>query len=305
MSGGASVRLPHPTAPLRHKPRRSAPLRRPRITVPAFHLPALHRPTIAGTVTAIRTLPDHRWLDRIVRGRWWIPLMGVMLAGVVAMQVEVLKLGASVGRSINLSTELQSRNELLRASVAKLSDDQRIERLAAKLGMVMPGPTEVHFVPAHAGGELSAAISNIAQPNADTFLQTLSTDETSEEAEAGVVASSTGTAATAATTNGIVPPAATPSSTLSVDSSAAAVAASSDPGTSTAASTGATDPTSATTTGADSAAGTTDSAAGTTDSAATGAPAGSSGSTAASTGPPAGDSGTSSSSGGAGVATAG
>ena len=65
------------------------------------------------------------------------------------MQVEVLKLSAGVGRSIERSTALQSRNEQLRASVAALSDDQRIERLAASMGMVMPAPEAVNFLNVH------------------------------------------------------------------------------------------------------------------------------------------------------------
>src|SRR5205085_833946 len=96
----------------------------------------------------LRDLPDHPLLDRLVRGRAWIPLLGVMLAGIVAMQVEVLKLGASIGRSIERSTALQSRNELLRESVASLADEQRIERLASGLGMVMPTPGAVGFLAA-------------------------------------------------------------------------------------------------------------------------------------------------------------
>ncbi len=61
-------------------------------------------------------LPDHPWLDRIVRGRYWIPILGALLAGIVAMQVEVLKLSANIGRAIERGTSLQSRNEQLRAS---------------------------------------------------------------------------------------------------------------------------------------------------------------------------------------------
>ena len=36
-----------------------------------------------------------------------------------------------MGNAIEQATALQSRNELLRANVASLADDQRIERLAA------------------------------------------------------------------------------------------------------------------------------------------------------------------------------
>jgi hypothetical protein len=118
----------------------------------------------------VRSLPDHQLLDRIVRGRAWIPLLGVMLAGIVAMQVEVLKLGASVGRSIQRSTALTSRNELLRASVASLSDDARIERLAAAMGMVMPAPAEIGFLAAHPGVDVGKAVANLHTPNPTAFL---------------------------------------------------------------------------------------------------------------------------------------
>src|SRR5437016_5223858 len=106
----------------------------------------------------VRGLPDHSLLDRLVRGRAWIPVLGVMLAGIVAMQVEVLKLGTSVGRWMQRASTLQTKNESLQASVASLADDQRIERLAAGIGMVMPAPTTVSFLPAGGSGAISRAL---------------------------------------------------------------------------------------------------------------------------------------------------
>jgi hypothetical protein len=117
----------------------------------------------------VRSLPDHALLDRIVRGRAWIPLLGVMLAGIVAMQVEVLKLSASMGQSIERSTSLLSRNEILRASVAGLADDQRIERLAAGMGMLMPAPDAVDFLAVGGGADVRGAIAGIHQPDATAF----------------------------------------------------------------------------------------------------------------------------------------
>ncbi|HEY2770370.1 MAG TPA: hypothetical protein VGI87_07380 [Solirubrobacteraceae bacterium] len=111
-------------------------------------------------------------LDRAIRGRAWIPILGVMLAGIVAMQVEVLKLGANMGRSIDQGTALQSRNELLRASVATLGDDQRIERLAAGMGMVMPAPAEIGFLSHHRSDAVRAA-RGIHAPDTSTFLTSL------------------------------------------------------------------------------------------------------------------------------------
>src|SRR5215467_15439290 len=57
---------------------------------------------------------DHPLLDRLIRGRAWIPILGVLLAGIVAMQVEVLKLSVSVGRSVAVASQLQSENQALR-----------------------------------------------------------------------------------------------------------------------------------------------------------------------------------------------
>ncbi|MDQ6604970.1 MAG: hypothetical protein M3Z06_00310, partial [Actinomycetota bacterium] len=157
---GASVALPRPGRGGSAKPR-SRPARDARRS----QFPPLPRRVLA----AIRALPDHPLLDRVVRGRTWIAVLGVMLAGIVAMQIEVLKLGASIGRSLQSGTSLQSRNEQLRASVAQLGDDQRIERLAAAMGMVMPAPDGVGFVSV-GPATVKQAIANIHQPDTQAFL---------------------------------------------------------------------------------------------------------------------------------------
>jgi cell division protein FtsL len=123
-------------------------------------------------VAYARALPDHPLLDRIIRGRTWIALLGLMLAGIVAMQVEVLKLGASVGQSLQQGAALQSRNDLLRASVASLADDQRIERIAAQYGMVMPAPGAVVFLPRSRVDAVRAA-ANIHPADATSFVVSL------------------------------------------------------------------------------------------------------------------------------------
>ena len=130
---------PHP--PVARTARRATAASRSR-TRPA----AARAPWRLRTAAFVRALPDHVLLDRVIRGRAWIPLLGVLLAGIVAMQVEVLKLNAGIGRSLERGTALQAQNELLRASVAQLSDEQRIERMAAQMGMLMPAPGQLKFV---------------------------------------------------------------------------------------------------------------------------------------------------------------
>ena len=100
-------------------------------------------------------------------------MLGVLLAGIVATQVEVLKLGASMGRWVERSAALTSHNQALQASVAALSDDQRIERLAAHMGMAMPAPTAITFLSRHPAGGASAAVKKIQAPDATQFLATL------------------------------------------------------------------------------------------------------------------------------------
>ena len=116
----------------------------------------------------LRSLPDHPLLDRVVRGRAWIPILGVMLVGIVAMQVELLKLNASTGRSIELISSLQSRNDGLRAQVAAASDPGRIERLASHMGMTMPGPESITFLRARSAS-VRRALAGIHVPDLAAF----------------------------------------------------------------------------------------------------------------------------------------
>jgi hypothetical protein len=179
---GHRRKLRHPPAP--RAPRRVSGLGVGR-TRPAT-APRSNATLGAQALAVVRSLPDHSLLDRLVRGRAWIPVLGVLLAGIVAMQVEVLKLGTSIGRSIERSSTLQSQNELLQASVATLADDQRIERLAAGMGMVMPGPTAVAFLSARPDGSVGQALSNIHAPDPTGFAAALTAQLAASAAAASV-----------------------------------------------------------------------------------------------------------------------
>jgi cell division protein FtsL len=170
------ITAPRPTAP------RTTPRRAPRVDTPA------RVPGSARALARLRTLPDHLLLDRVVRGRLWIPLLGMLLVGIVAMQVEVLKLNASIGHSMVHSTQLQSENQLLRASVSRLSDDQRIESEAVDLGMSMPAATQPLFVSDGTSGNLSRALANIHTPDATAFAA--KTAQTAAGRAAAVISSS-------------------------------------------------------------------------------------------------------------------
>jgi hypothetical protein len=163
-----------------------------------------------------------------------------MLAGIVAMQVEVLKLGASMGRSLELNSALSTRNASLRESVASLGDDQRIEQLAARMGMVMPPPQAVGFLPVSRGGDPSRAAANIHQPDSGGFLSLASSNGavvTATSLAAWNQSGATSTTPAASTSSSAAP---TSSSTLPTSSSTLPSASSSATATATSTATAAT-----------------------------------------------------------------
>lgn len=103
-------------------------------------------------------------------------MLGVLLVAIVGLRVEVLKLGSRVGREIQQENALQSGDQALRARVSELSGNQRIERLAAGMGMVMPGPMDIHLVHPAGTRQVARAIQDIHSPAADTFLTGLVTE---------------------------------------------------------------------------------------------------------------------------------
>jgi hypothetical protein len=202
----AAVALPLPLPSFRRAP---GPVFRPRPR-PVPEAPREREtqhglPRRAGAF--VISLPDHPFLDRVVRGRVWIPLLGVLLAGIVAAQVEILKLGASMGRSLEQTSSLTDRNEQLRGTVAALSDDQRIERLGDAMGLVLPPPGAVGYLVANHNGNVTGALANIHTPDSSSFV--------TKTAKNGAVVTGAGTS-----TLPPIPGAPAPSPTTTTSSSA-------------------------------------------------------------------------------------
>jgi hypothetical protein len=72
-------------------------------------------------------LPDARLLDRLMRGRGWIALIGLALMGVVFMQVSLLKLNTGIGRAMQTAATLERQNAELRGEVALLDGGERLQ----------------------------------------------------------------------------------------------------------------------------------------------------------------------------------
>jgi hypothetical protein len=132
--------------------RRSAPARRPGGQL---------IPIAVGTATAVRHLPDSSLMVRLTRGRAWIGVLGVLLAGIVAINVVTLSLAASAGQIDRNVAALESENSLLRSRDAKRSGVARVRHEAAALGLATATTDQIGYVRASAH-DISIAAQRLA-----------------------------------------------------------------------------------------------------------------------------------------------
>jgi cytoskeletal protein RodZ len=107
---------------------------------------------------------DARVLDRLVRGRAWIALMAIGLLGIVFMQVSLLKLNAGISRAVTAADTFDRQNSSLREDISKLDSGERIQAVAAKLGMVTPAAGDVHYLDGR-GADATRAAASIKPPH--------------------------------------------------------------------------------------------------------------------------------------------
>jgi len=139
MAAAATARGAAPArAPVRRKPAlRATPARKapPPRRAPARRPGAQLIPIAVGTATAVRHLPDSSLMVRMTRGRAWIGVLGLLLAGIVALNVVTLSLAAKAGHIDQNIQALDQENSILRSRDAQLSGAARVRHDAAALGL--------------------------------------------------------------------------------------------------------------------------------------------------------------------------
>jgi hypothetical protein len=144
---------------------------------------------------------DARVLDRLVRGRAWIALMAIGLLGIVFMQVSLLKLNAGISRAVTAADTFDRQNSSLREDISRLDSDERIQAVAAKLGMVTPAAGDVHYLDARgADGARAAAAIRPPDPVTPTVAAAVTTTSPVATAAAPVTTAPAATAAAPVTT---------------------------------------------------------------------------------------------------------
>jgi cell division protein FtsL len=169
MTPPATIAARHPARttrrpPTQRPPRRisgpSRPKRDPQATAAAG---ALRPPLAMRLGTRAMRVGDARVLDRLVRGRAWIALMAIGLMGIVFMQVSLLKLNAGISRAVTAADTFDRQNSSLREEISKLDSGERIQSVAAKLGMVTPAAGDVHYLDGR-GADGARAAASITAP---------------------------------------------------------------------------------------------------------------------------------------------
>jgi cell division protein FtsL len=76
---------------------------------------------------------------RLTGGIVWISLFAVLLAGIVALNVAVLRSNMALNDLNKQQLELQAQNQTLQSQVSSAGSSLRIEQVARRLGLV-PAP---------------------------------------------------------------------------------------------------------------------------------------------------------------------
>jgi hypothetical protein len=151
----------------RHPRRISGPTVRPR---PVPDGPSIARPSRRGSTSVferVLALPDLRIVDRLLRGRVCIWVIGILLGGIVAMQVSLLKLNTGISNAVTTSATLERVNADLETEVARLSSGERIQTAAAEEGMVAPPAGDVGYLTARPDRDPGLAVRRMQAPSDD------------------------------------------------------------------------------------------------------------------------------------------
>jgi cell division protein FtsL len=178
----AAVTAPARRAPV--APPRRAPLRRPVEAPKREH--ALPVPRGAAV------------LDALLRGRAWIALVFVLLVGIVFLNVNLLRMNRQIAAASARSDAVKVQNARLRTDLARLGSSERVQRVAAERGLVLPAPGEVRYLKSapradaaraaarlkSGDGEVSPQTASQPQPTAGTQVQPATQPQTAAQAPA-------------------------------------------------------------------------------------------------------------------------
>jgi cell division protein FtsL len=153
----------HP--PVRPRPRKPAPTRRRSgVAAPRTRTANPNPRSRAKPRRAASKRDAIAILDRVLRGPLYIAVVGILLAGIVFFNVDLLQLNHGIARTDSRATLLERENAALTQHLATLASSERIQTLAIQQGLVLPQPADVHYLRANPG-DADRALRVMTAPN--------------------------------------------------------------------------------------------------------------------------------------------
>jgi len=100
----------------------------------------------ARTAGAVGGLADSGLVLRLTRSRLWIGLLGMLLVGIVALNVVALSFSSSSSAVARQSDELNRQNSALRAQIATQLSSEQVQAAATRLGLSLVSPGSIRYV---------------------------------------------------------------------------------------------------------------------------------------------------------------
>ncbi len=164
MARSAATAGPRPR-PRRARPQRPGPRARAATARAGVATPALPRRVLDAPFARAARARTGGVLDALLAGRGWIVLIGLLLAGIVFFNVDLLQMNRDIARDAERAATLKRENGRLRLDVARLASSERIQEAAARLGLVLPAPGEVRYLKARPAVDPQRAAKNISEPS--------------------------------------------------------------------------------------------------------------------------------------------
>ncbi len=95
---------------------------------------------------ARRAQPRRRGNLRVTGGIVWMSVFALLLVGVVALNVAVLRANMAVHRLDNERAQLQAQNQALASQLSAAGAAPRIEKAAHKLGLVLAPSADTSYL---------------------------------------------------------------------------------------------------------------------------------------------------------------
>jgi hypothetical protein len=116
---------------------------------------------VGRTANAVTALPESTAVRRMSQGRAWIAIIGVLLIGIVAINVVTVSYGAMSSRIGTDTAELQRQNSILSSQITQSLSMPRVREAATTAGMAVPAPDEIVYRQ-YQPGDIAAAAQRLA-----------------------------------------------------------------------------------------------------------------------------------------------